>query len=236
MSPASPISAAALPGQSSTSTASRMSISNVINVEDEISSRPIRSLPKVPPSQRGATRSGDVSDADTQTPGEQQDDGDEGSIDDENELDNRPYVQQDLKELEAIQLKGPGTHELHTRNLVGQLHTNGQVANDLENDKPQIWFAFSILSIRTEGYFRIRFCLTDVSRIHEGTGGSSETICEVLSDVIHVQTPKKFEGTCDNSKLAVHLNKNGIRIPARKDDKKERKKKAGMASPTSSLD
>jgi hypothetical protein len=41
----------------------------------------------------------------------------------------------------------------------------------------------------------------------------------------------------DNNKIAVHLNKNNIRIPARKDEKKlSKNRKGSMASPTHSLD
>ncbi|KAF9986580.1 hypothetical protein BGZ75_001615 [Mortierella antarctica] len=130
------------------------------------------------------------------------------------------YIQE-LRELERNPEAAARRQQLSTRNLVGQIAVSGQIAPGLDDDVSHIWFAFSILSIRTEGFFKIRFCLTDIMRIPQG--GKSETICEVFSNTIHVQTPKKFEGTCDNNRIAIHLNKNCIRIPARKDEKKQNK-------------
>ncbi|KAG0237794.1 hypothetical protein BGW42_008415 [Actinomortierella wolfii] len=49
----------------------------------------------------------------------------------------------------------------YIRNLVGGVVVYGQQATDLDNE-PQVWFAFSTISIRTEGYFRIRFRLTEI--------------------------------------------------------------------------
>ncbi|KAF9577270.1 hypothetical protein BGW38_007638, partial [Lunasporangiospora selenospora] len=96
--------------------------------------------------------------------------------------------------LPIAQLAAYPVHELSTRNLVGQTAVSGQIAPQPEGEDVFFWFAFSILSIRTEGYFKIRFCLTDLTRIPDG--GKTPIICEVFSDTIHVQTPKKFEGTC----------------------------------------
>ncbi|KAG0366696.1 hypothetical protein BGZ54_005017 [Gamsiella multidivaricata] len=220
----------------SSSNASRMSIRNVIHGEDISTppphsssasspatwSRPVHALPRTNPSQRNMAR--DVSGA------ERRYDRKEGTaetcadteMEDEQEFhrNNERYVDQDLhelRELERIEAES-GRKDLTTRNLVGQIAVSGQVAPGLDDDMSHIWFAFSILSIRTEGFFKIRFCLTDLMRIPEG--GRSETICQIFTNTIHVQTPKKFEGTCDNNKIAVHLNKNCIRIPARKDEKK----------------
>ncbi|KAF9905665.1 hypothetical protein EC991_001496 [Linnemannia zychae] len=134
--------------------------------------------------------------------------------DDARYADNDMY---ELKELERLASE-PGKRELSTRNLVGQIAVCGQIAPGLNEEATHIWFAFSILSIRTEGFFKVRFCLSDLQRIPEG--GKSTTICEVFSNTIHVQTPKRFEGTCDNNDIAIHLNKNSIKIPARKDEKK----------------
>ncbi|KAF9345614.1 hypothetical protein BGX26_002941 [Mortierella sp. AD094] len=175
----------------SSSNASRMSIRNVIHDEDAME-----------------TPAGSAGDTD---------------MHDEQEYhrDNDTYVEQDLHELRELSaVAAQARKEMSTRNLVGQIAVSGQVAPGLDDEISHIWFAFSILSIRTEGFFKIRFCLTDLMRIPEG--GTSETICQVFSNTIHVQTPKKFEGTCDNNKIAIHLNKNCIRIPARKDEKKLR--------------
>ncbi|KAG0265973.1 hypothetical protein DFQ27_000223 [Actinomortierella ambigua] len=106
----------------------------------------------------------------------------------------------------------------YARNLVGGVAVYGQLANDLENEL-QMWFAFSTISIRTEGFFTIRFCLTELS-----TQGQPQPMSPILyttySDRVHVQSPKRFQGTCDNNALATHLNKQGIRVPTRKDEKK----------------
>ncbi|KAF9366715.1 hypothetical protein BGX34_009553 [Mortierella sp. NVP85] len=226
-------SAATTPGPSSALAIPRMSIQNVIHGDGNASSstgQVARSPSNSSPSQQT------LSDADGQNLEEQEEDELDTSIDtgdDEERRDNDPFVEQDLKKLECMAMES-GRHGLSTRNLVGQIAVSGQTAPDLNNEA-HIWFAFSILSVRTEGFFKIRFCLTDIKRIP--VGGKSETVCEIFSNTIHVQTPKKFEGTCDNNKIAVHLNKNNIRIPARKDEKKLSKNKRGsMTSPTQSLD
>ncbi|KAG0307684.1 hypothetical protein BGZ98_010103 [Dissophora globulifera] len=105
---------------------------------------------------------------------------------------------------------------LSTQNLVGQTTVAGQTAPDLDGKTSHIWFAFSVLSIRTEGVFKLRFSLFDLSQVNQT---SSSIIYQVFSDPIHVQSPKKFLGTCDNNDIANHLNKYSIRIPSRKDEK-----------------
>ncbi|KAF9981035.1 hypothetical protein BGZ65_004390 [Modicella reniformis] len=153
---------------------------------------------------------GDELEAGADADGEEEEAGADGEEEDEAELhpDEGQSVEQETGR--------------STRNLVGQISVNGQAAPDLNNGMLHIWFAFSILSIRTEGFFKLRFCLTDIERIPRNKGGKSKTICEVFSNTIHVQTPKRFQGTYDNNEIAVHLNKNSIRIPARKDENKRR--------------
>ncbi|KAF9933979.1 hypothetical protein BGZ67_004052 [Mortierella alpina] len=105
---------------------------------------------------------------------------------------------------------------LSTQNLVGQTTVGGQTAPDLDHKTSHIWFAFSVLSIRTEGVFKLRFSLYDLTRMKEN---KAPALHQVFSDPIHVQSPKKFLGTCDNNEIANHLNKYSIRIPSRKDEK-----------------
>ncbi|KAG0260958.1 hypothetical protein BG011_001464 [Mortierella polycephala] len=219
------------------SNASRMSLRNVINESDvststssssSVSPSANRSRPiRIPRSSQYNTLITKVASADrvnNHAEAEDEDDGDDSGIDEDrgcHERDNEVYVEQDLhelRELERMEVNESERKQMSTRNLVGQIAVSGQIAPGLDDDTPHIWFAFSILSIRTEGYFKVRFCLTDLMRIPEG--GKSSTICHVFSKIIHVQSPKKFEGTCDNNKIAIHLNKNCIRIPARKDEKK----------------
>ncbi|KAG0302746.1 hypothetical protein BGZ98_007264 [Dissophora globulifera] len=232
----------------SSSNVSRMNIRNVIHDDNESTSlaaplpsipspitsrlRPTRAISRSGPSQRLATRS---SASEFQEQHHDLEDGDslegDGDLDMDGEheycRDNDKYVEQDLHELRELEhiFAETGRKEMSTRNLVGQIAVSGQIAPGLDDDMSHIWFAFSILSIRTEGFFKIRFCLTDLMRVPEG--GRSEAICEVFTNTIHVQTPKKFEGTCDNNKIAIHLNKNCIRIPARKDEKKLSKNRRG---------
>ncbi|KAG0374016.1 hypothetical protein BGX24_010949 [Mortierella sp. AD032] len=119
--------------------------------------------------------------------------------------DDARYVDNDLYELKELERMAsePGKRELSTRNLVGQIAVCGQIAPGLNEESTHIWFAFSILSIRTEGFFKVRFCLSDLQRIPEG--GRSTTICEVFSNTIHVQTPKRFEGTCGKAVVGALL-------------------------------
>ncbi|KAF9940002.1 hypothetical protein BGZ65_008582 [Modicella reniformis] len=79
-------------------------------------------------------------------------------------------------------------------NLVGQTTVGGQIAPDLDNKRLYVWFAFSVLSIRTEGVFKLRFSLFDLRQMNGTT--TIPVICQIFSDPIHVQSPKKFLGTC----------------------------------------
>ncbi|KAF9913572.1 hypothetical protein BX616_009862 [Lobosporangium transversale] len=107
--------------------------------------------------------------------------------------------------------------EAHSaQNLVGQTTVGGQTAPDLDDKTSYIWFAFSMLSIRTEGVFKLRFSLFDLM---QRKGTATPVMYRIFSDPIHVQSPKKFIGTCDNNEIANHLNKYSIRIPSRKDEK-----------------
>ncbi|KAG0201140.1 hypothetical protein BGX28_005952 [Mortierella sp. GBA30] len=105
---------------------------------------------------------------------------------------------------------------LSTQNLVGQTTVGGQTAPDLDHKTSHIWFAFSVLSIRTEGVFKLRFSLYDLMQMK---GTTAPALYQIFSEPISVQSPKKFLGTCDNNEIANHLNKYSIRIPSRKDEK-----------------
>jgi hypothetical protein len=140
-----------------------MSIQNVIHDVSSSTGQVARSPSNSSPSQQT------LSNGDGQNLEEQEEDELDTSIDtgdDEERRDNDPFVEQDLGELKKLECMAmePGRHGLSTRNLVGQIAVSGQAAPDLNNE-PHIWFAFSILSVRTEGFFKIRFCLTDIKRI-----------------------------------------------------------------------
>ncbi|KAF9907370.1 hypothetical protein EC991_011019 [Linnemannia zychae] len=82
---------------------------------------------------------------------------------------------------------------LSTPNLVGQTTVGGQSAPDLDGKTTYIWFAFNMLSIRTEGVFKLRFTLCDVMQMN---GTTTKVLYQVFSDPIYVQSPKKFLGAC----------------------------------------
>ncbi|KAF9581380.1 hypothetical protein BGW38_001627, partial [Lunasporangiospora selenospora] len=60
-----------------------------------------------------------------------------------------------------------GWDGVSTQNLVGQTTVGGQIAPDLDGMMNHIWFAFSVLSIRTEGIFKLRFSLCNLTQISE---------------------------------------------------------------------
>ncbi|KAG0213317.1 hypothetical protein BGX33_002976 [Mortierella sp. NVP41] len=127
------------------------------------------------------------------------------------------YGRAPIDEYEFYHYGEPSDWEnLSTPNLVGQTTVGGQSAPDLDDRTTHIWFAFNMLSIRTEGVFKLRFTLCDVMQMN---GLSTKVLHQVFSNPIYVQTPKKFLGACDNNDLANHLNKYSIRIPSRKDEK-----------------
>ncbi|KAK8050636.1 hypothetical protein PG994_012366 [Apiospora phragmitis] len=133
---------------------------------------------------------------------------------------------QDLTPQRANSLATP-PNGMYTRNLIGSLVTSANRLLDPE-DKFGIWFILQDLSVRTEGYFRLRFSFTSVGI--PGTVGDASTsdpqrvnqgkapvLAQCFSDPFQVYSAKKFPGVCESTYLSKCFATQGIKIPIRKE-------------------
>ena len=117
-----------------------------------------------------------------------------------------------------------------TRNLIGSLSASAFKLNDL-NEKIGIWFVLQDLSVRTEGWFRLKLNFVNVGTpINSGTptsvnGQASQMVTKTTAPVLasifskpfRVFSAKKFPGVIDSTDLSKSFASQGIKIPIRKD-------------------
>ncbi|KAG2173551.1 hypothetical protein INT44_007142 [Umbelopsis vinacea] len=94
------------------------------------------------------------------------------------------------------------------------------------------FFLFSDISIRVEGYFRLRFTLFEI------VGTRAVRLTSTLSDVFQVYSPKLFPGMAESTLLTRHLSDQGMRIRIRKENrvqlsKRKRSEDAGSVDDAS---
>ncbi|CAO3667239.1 unnamed protein product [Umbelopsis ramanniana] len=75
------------------------------------------------------------------------------------------------------------------------------------------FFLFSDISVRVEGYFRLRFTLFEI------VGTRVVRLTSTLSDVFQVYSPKLFPGMAESTLLTRHLSDQGMRIRIRKENR-----------------
>ncbi|USW57474.1 Putative velvet factor [Septoria linicola] len=111
---------------------------------------------------------------------------------------------------------------MYTRNLIGSLTVNAARLNDNEG-KQGFWFVLQDLSVRTEGFFRLRMSFIDISnRGAPGVNkGSAPVLAWTFSDKFQVYSAKKFPGVIESTPLSKCFAGQGIKIPIRKDNKNE---------------
>ncbi len=132
-----------------------------------------------------------------------------------------PYEEDLYSYIQPLNLQPP------SKNLIGCLTATAFKLNDLEQN-PGIWFIFNDLSIRSEGFFRLKFHLYQLSDIGSSDDGSlavENTLAvksTCYSNIFQVHTVKRFPGVIDSTKLSKHFASQGMRITARK-EKKEKK-------------
>ncbi|KXS98171.1 hypothetical protein AC578_6398 [Pseudocercospora eumusae] len=111
---------------------------------------------------------------------------------------------------------------MYTRNLIGSLTVNAAKLVDNDN-KSGYWFVLQDLSVRTEGFFRLRMSFIDIS--NRGAPGVNRGTAPVLawtfSDKFQVYSAKKFPGVIESTPLSKCFAQQGIKIPIRKDNKNE---------------
>ncbi|KAH6660025.1 velvet factor-domain-containing protein [Truncatella angustata] len=116
---------------------------------------------------------------------------------------------------------------MYTRNLIGSLVSSAARLEDPDN-KIGIWFVLQDLSVRTEGWFRLRFSFVPVGL--PNTNGDPQTsdpqqpnrgpvpvLALCFSDPFQVYSAKKFPGVCESTPLSKCFAHQGIKIPIRKE-------------------
>ncbi|KAH9902026.1 hypothetical protein F4778DRAFT_770840 [Xylariomycetidae sp. FL2044] len=121
---------------------------------------------------------------------------------------------------------GQSPNGMYTRNLIGSLAASGSRLTD-PTDKIGIWFILQDLSVRTEGWFRLRFSFVNLRRPGASTSGGSDAdllnkdrapvLAQVFSDKFQVYSAKKFPGVCESTALSKCFAVQGVKIPIRKD-------------------
>ncbi|KAF2212921.1 hypothetical protein CERZMDRAFT_67815 [Cercospora zeae-maydis SCOH1-5] len=111
---------------------------------------------------------------------------------------------------------------MYTRNLIGSLTVNAARLTDNEG-KQGFWFVLQDLSVRTEGFFRLRMSFIDISnRGAPGVNrGSAPVLAWTFSDKFQVYSAKKFPGVIESTPLSKCFAGQGIKIPIRKDNKND---------------
>lgn len=113
---------------------------------------------------------------------------------------------------------------MYTRNLIGSLTVNAARLKNNE-DKEGFWFVLQDLSVRTEGFFRLKMNFIDVgARSGQGLNrGKAPVLAWVFSDTFQVYSAKKFPGVIESTPLSKRFATQGIKIPIRKDTKGDTK-------------
>lgn len=147
----------------------------------------------------------------------------------------------DYGHLSSVSSQSGGTAGMFTRNLIGNLTASAFRLKDT-TDKEGIWFVMQDLSIRTEGWFRLKFSFVnlgqkDAQRVENGVenGTSDSTLVGIgenapclatcFSAPFHVWSAKKFPGVIESTELSKKFAAQGIKIPIRKEGKDGRTKR-----------
>ena len=114
------------------------------------------------------------------------------------------------------------------KNLIGSTTSNATGLSDL-NGAFGIWVAFPDLSVRTEGWFRLRMKLlalfefifeADCRILDQSIGLLKEAPClaSVFSEPFKVFKPREFPGMLKNTELSRHFAKQGITMARHQDN------------------
>ncbi|KAK9770637.1 putative Velvet factor-domain-containing protein [Seiridium cardinale] len=144
---------------------------------------------------------------------------------------------QDLSQGRSASLTTQQPNGMYTRNLIGSLVSSAARLND-PNEKIGIWFVLQDLSVRTEGWFRLRFSFCSVGL--PNTQGESTTsdpqkinmgktpiLAQCFSAPFQVYSAKKFPGVCESTPLSKCFAHQGIKIPIRKEGQEGKGKNKG---------
>ncbi|KAI1621467.1 velvet factor [Exophiala viscosa] len=119
------------------------------------------------------------------------------------------------------------------RNLIGSAAANA-VKLDYQGE-PGIWFVLQDLSVRTEGWFRLKFSLINLAELIMNDSVNKEIatnrplfneapcLAASFSKPFKVFSAKKFPGVMETTQLSQAFAAQGIKIPIRRPDGKKRK-------------
>ncbi|KAL7629460.1 hypothetical protein AAE478_000980 [Parahypoxylon ruwenzoriense] len=140
-----------------------------------------------------------------------------------------PRFSQDISGHQMAHNRLMGTQSpngMYTRNLIGSLAASASRLTD-PTDKIGIWFILQDLSVRTEGWFRLRFSFINLRRPDATTNSGSDAellnrgrapvLAQVFSEKFQVYSAKKFPGVCESTALSKCFAVQGVKIPIRKD-------------------
>jgi len=124
---------------------------------------------------------------------------------------------------------------MYTRNLIGSLCASAFRLKDL-NGVLGIWFVLQDLSVRTEGWFRLKLTFVNISEAGQPlntaengkaaprlTTGSAPVLATVFSQPFKVFSAKRFPGVIESTELSRQFAGQGIKIPIRKEGSNKRK-------------
>jgi len=124
----------------------------------------------------------------------------------------------------------PETKINMARNLIGSASSTAFKLTD-DKGKVGLWFVLQDLSVRTEGWFRLKMNLFNLAEFNLAEDGSSNQspspdllkeapcLASCFSQPFKVYSAKRFPGVVETTSLSKIFAKQGIKIPIRKDGK-----------------
>jgi hypothetical protein len=108
-----------------------------------------------------------------------------------------------------------------TRNLIGALAASASRLQDTDNIVG-IWFILSDLSVRTEGVFRLKFSLFNLTLDQKTLmdKGSSAVVCTTFSEPFTVYSAKRFPGMIESTELSRCFASQGVKLAVRNETRK----------------
>ena len=135
-----------------------------------------------------------------------------------------------------------GPSGMFTRNLIGSLSASAFKLHDT-SDHLGIWFVLQDLSVRTEGWFRLKMNFVNVGKASDpntpGANGEARqqitrdtapVLASIWSKPFQVFSAKKFPGVIESTDLSRCFANQGIKIPIRKDQPNQSAKRKHSVS------
>ncbi|OBZ87440.1 hypothetical protein A0J61_04504, partial [Choanephora cucurbitarum] len=140
-----------------------------------------------------------------------------------NQVDD-DYLQNPYFFLYATLTDAHGETDLHFVN--GNRTTAGTVVQSLHRLKDFDntdggFFIFSDISVRLEGFYRLKFTLYEIE------GSYVNRICSIVSDMFQVYSPKSFPGMSESTFLTRSFSDQGVRIRIRKEPRSSNSNPSG---------